>query len=293
MLILVAGSSGLIGSAVVSDLREAGHEVRRLVRRAPAAADEREWDPSSGALDPAALDGVHAVVNLCGASVQGRWTEEHKRRIRDSRIQPARVLAEAVAEHGVPTLLNASSLSYYGNTGDVAVDETAGDGEGFLARMVVDWEAATEPARAAGARVVLMRTGLVLSPDGGLLSQLRPLVRLGLGGRLGDGGQYVAWISVADEIAAIRFLLEKPDVAGPVNLCAPDPVTNAEFTRELGRALNRPVFLSVPRPLVRFAFGEAAEELALISLRAVPKALTEAGFRFQHTDFGAALREAV
>ena len=278
---------------MVSELRGAGHEVRRLVRREPVADDEREWDPPSGRIASGAFDGVGAVVNLCGASVQGRWSPAHKRRIRDSRIAPAGVLAAAVVEHGVPVLLNASSLSYYGDTGAEAVDEDSTEGEGFLAEMVIDWEAATAVASGAGARVVLLRTGLVLSPDGGLLSQLKPLVRLGLGGRLGDGEQFVAWISVPDEVAAIRFLLENPDVSGPVNLCAPEPVTNDEFTRALGRALNRPVLLSVPKSVVRFALGEAADELALISLRVVPGVLRDAGFEFRHVDFSTALAEVL
>jgi len=293
MLILIAGSTGLIGSAVVSELRGAGHEVRRLVRREPVADDEREWDPPSGKIADGAFEGVGAVVNLCGASVQGRWTPAHKRRIRDSRIAPAGVLAAAVAEHGVPTLLNASSLSFYGDTGTDVVDEDSGEGRGFLAEMVIDWEAATAVARDSGTRVVLLRTGLVLSPDAGLLSQLKPMIRLGLGGRLGDGEQYVAWISVPDEVAAIRFLVENPEVSGPVNLCAPEPVTNDEFTRALGRALNRPVLLSVPKSVVRFALGEAADELALISLRVVPTVLRDAGFEFRHADFAAAVAEVL
>ncbi|MGJ6968332.1 TIGR01777 family oxidoreductase [Streptosporangium sp. G11] len=293
MLIVVAGSTGLIGRTVVSELREAGHEVRRLVRREPAAEDEHEWDPPSGTIARDAFAGVDAVINLCGSSFQGRWNAARKRHIRASRIEPARTLAEAVAEHGVPTLLNASSLSFYGNTRDDVVDETSGQGPGFLAEMVVDWEAATAVARDAGSRVVLMRTGLVLSPDGGLLSLLRPPIRLGLGGRLGDGRQYVAWISLPDEVAAIRFLLDDPDVSGPVNLCAPEPVTNAEFTRVLGRALRRPAFLHVPKTVVRALLGEAADELALISLRAVPRVLRDAGFTFRHTDFGTALADVL
>ncbi|GAA3413561.1 TIGR01777 family oxidoreductase [Streptosporangium vulgare] len=291
MLIVVAGSTGLIGRTVVSELREAGHEVRRLVRRGPAAEDEHEWDPSSGTIAREAFDdGVDAVINLCGASFQGRWNAARKRYIRASRIEPARTLAEAVAKHGVPTLLNASSLSFYGDTGDVVTDETAGEGPGFLAEMVVDWEAATTVARDAGSRVVLLRTGLVLSPDGGLL---RPPIQFGLGGRLGDGRQYVAWISLPDEIAAIRFLLDNPDVSGPVNLCAPEPVTNDEFTKALGRALRRPVLLPVPKAVVRAVLGEAADELALISLRVVPRVLRDAGFTFRHADFGTALADVL
>ncbi|GAA3867675.1 TIGR01777 family oxidoreductase [Saccharothrix violaceirubra] len=293
MLVLVAGSSGLIGNAVVADLRDAGHEVRRLVRRPAEADDEREWDPPGDVVAADALTGVDAVVNLCGSAIRGRWNAKDKRTVRDSRIHATHVLSKAMAAEGVPLLLNASSVSYYGNTGDVAVDESAGSGDGFLARMVIDWEGATAPAREAGVRVVTMRTGLVLSRDGGLLSQLRPMVRLGLGGKLGDGRQYVSWISVADVVAAIRFLLTDRGLSGPVNLCAPDPVTNAEFTRALGRALRRPVFMTMPKPVVRMAFGDAADELALNSLRVVPTALLDAGFRFRHREFAAALADVL
>ncbi|NRQ40085.1 TIGR01777 family protein [Nonomuraea sp. NN258] len=293
MLIVVAGSTGLIGRALVSELRAAGHKVRRLVRREPAAEDEYFWDPPSGIMAEDVFDGVEAVVNLCGSSVQGRWNAARKRQIRDSRIEPARLLAGAVAKYGVPTLLNASSVSFYGDTGDAPADEDSGRGEGFLAQMVVDWEAATSAASDAGSRVALLRTGLVLAPDCGLLSTLRPMVRFGLGGRLGDGGQYVAWISLTDQVAAIRFLLDHGEVGGPVNLVAPGPVTNAELTEALGRAMDRRVVLTVPEPVVRLVLGESADELALISLRITPRVLGESGYAFRHTDFAAALAEAL
>ncbi|MGN9840962.1 TIGR01777 family oxidoreductase [Nonomuraea sp. H19] len=291
MLIVVAGSSGLIGRALVTELREAGHEVRKLVRRAPAADDELDWDPTSGSIASGTFDGVDAVINLCGAPVQGKWTTELKRRMRDSRIEPARTLAGAVAEQGVPVLLCASSVSFYGNTGAAVADETSGSGAGFLAQMVIDWEAATKAAQDAGSRVALLRTGLVLTPDTGLIGVLRPMIRLGVGGRFGDGRQYIAWISMADEVAAIRYVLENPGLSGPVNLCAPEPVTNAEFTKAVGRALGRPAFLSMPKAVVRFALGEAADELALISLRVVPQVLSDAGFKFRHTELDDALAD--
>ncbi|TDD17250.1 TIGR01777 family oxidoreductase [Nonomuraea diastatica] len=291
MLTLVAGSSGLIGRALVPELRAAGHDVRRLVRREPAADDEIGWDPPSGSIASGAFDGVDAVINLCGAPVQGKWTAEQKQRMRDSRIEPARTLAEAVAEHGVPTLINASSVSFYGNVGDTAADESSGPGGGFLAQMVIDWETATKAAQDAGGRVALLRTGLVLTPDTGLIGVLRPMVRLGLGGRFGDGRQYIAWISVDDEVAAMRFVLEHPDLSGPINLCAPEPVTNAAFTRTVGRALGRPAFLPMPKAVVRFALGEAADELALNSLRVVPQVLNDAGFTFRHTELDHALAD--
>lgn len=289
MRIVIAGSTGFIGSALVPELREHGHEVRRLVRRAPRSDDEFRWDPPAGTITSGALDGADAVVNLCGSSLQGRWSAARKQKMRDSRIEPTEVLAEAVAERGIPALLNSSGIGFYGNTGDVAVDETAGEGAGFLAELVADWEAATAPAREAGARVVLLRSGPVLSPEGGLLRLVKPIFRLGLGGKLGDGRQWLPWISMPDEVAAIRFLIENPEVDGPVNMCAPHPVTNAAFTKSLAKAVGRPSFAFVPKAALKIAFGEAADETALVSQRAFPHVLRDAGFRFRHTDLDAAL----
>lgn len=293
MKVLVAGSSGFIGSALVAELAEAGHEVRRLVRREPRSADEFAWDPPAATISDGALEDVDAVVNLCGSPLAGRWSAAHKQAIRDSRIEPTEVLAEAVAEHGVPALLNASGVGFYGNTGDVAVDEAAGEGGGFLAELCADWETATHPAKKAGARVVLLRTGLVLSGSGGLLKALKPLFWLALGGKLGDGRQYMPWITLQDEVAAIRFLVENGEVSGPVNLCAPSPVHNTEFTRALGRRLGRPAPWFVPKTALRIALGDAADELALVSQHALPKVLTRSGYTFQHTDLDAALADVV
>ncbi|MBA0125580.1 TIGR01777 family protein [Haloechinothrix sp. YIM 98757] len=289
MRILIAGSSGFIGSALVDELRRAGHEVLRLVRREPAAEDERHWDPPRGTLADGALDGVDAVVNLCGSSLLGRWSAARKQMIRNSRIEPTEVLAEAVAERGVPVLVNASGIGYYGDTAGVAVDESRGPGEGFMAQLCVEWERATGPAREAGTRVVSVRTGLVLAGHGGLLRLLRPVFLLALGGRLGSGAQYMSWISLSDEVAAIRFAVEHGSVSGPLNLCAPSPVTNREFTRALARQVNRPAPWTVPAPVLRVALGEAAEETALISQRVLPAALSSAGFEFAHTELDTAL----
>lgn len=293
MRIVIAGSTGFIGSALVPELREHGHEVRRLVRRAPRADDEFRWDPPAGSISSDALDGADAVVNLCGSSLQGRWSDARKQKMRDSRIEPTEVLAEAVAERGIPALLNSSGIGFYGNTGDVAVDETAGEGAGFLAELVADWEAATAPAREAGARVVLLRNGPVLSPEGGLLRLVKPIFKLGLGGKLGDGRQWLPWISMPDEVAAIRFLIANPGVSGPVNMCAPHPVTNAAYTKSLAKALGRPSFAFVPKAALKIAFGEAADETALVSQRAFPHVLRDAGFRFRHTDIDAALADVL
>ncbi|MBK1786191.1 TIGR01777 family oxidoreductase [Prauserella cavernicola] len=290
MRVIVAGSSGLIGSALVPRLREAGHEVLRLVRRDTRAGDERSWDPPAGRIDPGTFDGVDAVVNLCGAPLaSGRWSGARKQVLTDSRIEPTEVLAEAVAEHGIGVLVNSSGAHYYGDTGEREADESLPSGTGFLPELCVSWEAATAPAAKAGARVVLLRNAPVLSGKGGLLGPLKPLFRFGLGGRLGDGTQYFPWISLPDQLAAIRFVLEHDDVRGPVNLSAPEPVTNAEFTRALGRALHRPAPWWVPGIALRVALGESADEMILSGPRAVPRRLLDAGFDFGHPGLDEAL----
>ncbi|MBW0104829.1 TIGR01777 family oxidoreductase [Pseudonocardia sp. KRD291] len=294
MRVVVAGSSGLIGTALVAHLRGAGHEVLRLVRRAPAAPDERGWDPPSGRLDDGALDGADAVVNLGGVGIAERpWSGARKQAVRDSRNVPTDVLATAVARHGVPTLVSGSAVGYYGDTGDRETDESGPSGSGFLADVCRDWEAATAPASDAGARVVLVRTGLVLSPSGGLLARVRPLFKGFLGARLGSGEQYMPWISLDDEVAAIRFAVENDTLRGPANLTGPVPVTNAEFTTELGHAVGRPTPLAVPAFVITAGLGELGRETLLMGQRAVPKALLDAGFQFRHHTVGDALSAAV
>lgn len=291
--IAIAGSSGLIGSALVSALRAADHRVLRIVRRAPSNGDELHWNPDTGEFDPAGLAGVAAVVNLCGVSVGGsRWSGAFKQSLRDSRITPTEVLSAAVARAGVPTLINASAVGFYGNAKDRTVDETVGPGTGFLAQLCVDWEAATGPATDAGARVVLARTGLVLSSAGGVLARLKPLFSVGLGARLGNGRQYMPWISLEDEIRALLFAIAHDEVSGPVNFTGPAPVTNGEFTSALGRALNRPTPLPVPAFVLRTVIGEFADEGLLIGQRAIPAALERAGFTFHHDTIGEALAYA-
>ncbi len=288
--VVIAGSSGLIGTGLVAGLRRAGHDVIRLVRRDPAGADERRWDPPAGWLEPNALAGADAVINLCGAGIgDKRWTEARKQVLRDSRDTPTEVLATAVAEHRVGTLVNASAVGFYGDTGDTPVDETAPNGQGFLAALCQEWESATAAAEAAGARVVRVRSGLVLAPSGGLLAKLRPLVTLYAGGRLGSGTQYWPWISLDDEVAAIRFVTEHDTLAGPVNLAGPTEATNAEFTKALGTALHRPTPWAVPGFALRALLGEFADEGILIGQRVVPKALDRAGFTFRHQSIGEAL----
>ncbi|WP_280293709.1 TIGR01777 family oxidoreductase [Nocardia abscessus] len=290
-----AGGAGLSGRALGAARRRDGHQVARLVRRKAAGPDEFAWNPVRAHLDQRALRGADAVVNLCGASVgRRRWTGSFKQELRDSRITPTDVLAGAVAAAGVPVLLNASGVHYYGGeTGDRVVDETAPAGTGFLAALCRDWEKATEPAAAAGVRTVLLRSAVVLSRAGGMLGMLHPLYALGLGGRLGNGRQYTPWISLADEIGAIVFALTHDTVSGPVNVVGPAPVTNAEFSRALGRALHRPTPLVVPAFALRALVGEMAEEAILRGPRAIPTALEEAGYQFHHPTIGAALADAV
>ncbi|HWM58978.1 MAG TPA: TIGR01777 family oxidoreductase [Pseudonocardia sp.] len=293
MRVLVAGSSGLIGTALVSQLRAAGHDVLRLVRRGPAAPDERGWDPPAGRIDEGTFDGVDAVVNLNGVGIGDRpWSGARKQLVRDSRNTPTEVLAQAVVEHRVPALLNASGINYYGDTGSRVVDESAPLGTGFLAEVCRDWEASAAPAAAAGARVVLLRSAAVLSPAGGVLGRLRPLFRLALGGRLGSGRQYFPWISLDDEVGAIHFLVEHDEIAGPVNLAGPEQVTNAEFTRALAAAVGRPAPFVVPAFALRSVLGQMAEEMVLTGPRAEPAKLLAAGYPFRHRTLAEALAAA-
>lgn len=292
-VIAIAGSSGLIGSALVAALRSADHRVLRIVRRAPANGGEVRWDPDSGEFDASALRGVDAVVNLCGINIGARrWSGAFKQELRDSRITPTEVLSAAVAEAGVGVLVNASAVGYYGNTKDRAVNETDSAGRGFLAQLCEDWEAATAPAHQAGARVVLARSGLVLAPSGGALRRLRPLFSVCLGARLGNGRQYMSWISLEDEVRALQFAMANSALSGPVNLTGPAPVTNAEFTAALGRAVHRPTPLIMPGFAVRAVLGEFADEGLLCGQRVIPSALERAGFQFDHNTIGEALRYA-
>ncbi|MFI7674365.1 TIGR01777 family oxidoreductase [Actinophytocola sp. NPDC049390] len=284
MKVVVAGASGLIGTALVTELREAGHDVLRLVRRTAKRADERSWDPPAGRIDDDALAGADAVVNLCGAPIAGgRWSHARRQLLVNSRVEPTEVLAAAVAERGVPVLVNASAAGYYGDKGDQVVEESAPRGSGFLADLCGRWEAATERAADAGARVVRLRTGHVLARRGGLVGMLKPLFKLALGGKLGNGRQYMPWIHVADQTAAIRYLVEHDSVSGAVNVCSPNPVTNTEFTAAFGRATRRPAPWFVPSPAIRLAAGDSDGEI-LYSQRMVPAVLAHNGFTHRHVD---------
>jgi uncharacterized protein len=293
MRIAISGASGLIGTALTRDLTANGHDAVRLVRRRAQSAGEIEWNPQApaGGLDQSALSGVDAVVHLSGASIAGgRWTPSRKAELRASRIQStdALVRAMAAADPGPRTLLCGSAIGWYGDTGDREVDETAPCGSGFLPELVRDWEAAAGAARAAGARVVSLRTGVVLAAGGGMLGRLMLPFRLGLGAKIGSGRQYLSWISLVDQVRAIRFLLDTETVDGPVNLTAPNPVTNAEFTAALARALGRPAVLRLPAGLLGAALGEVSGEL-LASARVLPGKLLKAGFSFRHPDITATL----
>ena len=290
MLIVLAGGSGLIGTALAGALRGDGHQVRRLVRGPASGPDTASWDPAAGRLEPAALEGADAVVCLSGVGVgDHRWTDAYKGKLRSSRLDTVGTIARALATAGGPSVfVAASAVGYYGDTGDRAVGEDAPPGDTFLARLCVDWEAAADPARAAGVRVAHLRTGLVVTGRGGLLPRLSLIVKAGLGGRLGSGGQYWPWISLADEVRAIQHVLTG-DLAGPVNLTGPEPVTNEQFTRTLGRVLHRPTPWAVPRFAARAVLGEFATEV-LIGQRALPQRLLDTGFSFADRDLEACLR---
>jgi uncharacterized protein len=298
MKVLVSGSGGLIGSALVRRLRSEGHDVVRLVRPGPAgAADTATWDPAAGRLDPAVLEGADGVVHLAGAGIgDRRWSESYKAELIASRVQGTTAIARAIAEGaGRPVLVSASAVGYYGTgRGDDVLTEGDGPGQDFLGRLCVDWEGATAAAEQSGARVVHIRTGLVLSAAGGVLGRLLPLFRLGLGGKLGSGRQYQSWITRQDEVSAVVAALTDHSLSGAVNLTAPQPVTNSELTSAIASALHRPSLLAVPAPALRLALGrEMADETVLAGQRVVPARLQSSGFHFAHPHLDVALRAAL
>lgn len=291
--IVVSGASGLVGAQLVPFLGTAGHDVRRLVRRPPRGADEIGWDPARGTIDPAPLEGADAVIHLAGANVaEGRWTGARRRAIRESRVAGTRLLAAALARLARPprTLLSASAIGFYGDRGDVRCGEHAAPGSGFLADVCREWEAAAAPAEDAGIRVVYARIGIVLGAQGGALARMLPVFRLGAGGVVGAGTQWMSWIALDDVVGALHALLHHEEVAGPVNLVAPEAATNRDFTAALGRALRRPTVLPVPAAAIRLAFGEMGEALLLGSTRVVPDRLIGMGFGFETPNLDDALR---
>jgi uncharacterized protein (TIGR01777 family) len=297
--IAVTGASGLIGSALLTALRADGHEVLQLVRRTPRTAEEHRWDPQHRQIDPAVLADVDAAVNLAGTPIRPRpFTNGYKTQLISSRVDATTTISEAMAAAAAAdparsrVLLSASAVGFYGDTGSRAVTEQDPAGADFLAQLCTRWEAATAPAEAAGIRVVHLRTGLVLDRAAMLVQIMGPIFRLGLGGRMGNGRQYWPWISLADEIGAIRYLLTA-DVSGPVNLTAPEPVTNAEFTAEMGRQVHRPTVLAVPSFAVNLALGEFGRSSVAGGQRALPVRLQESGYAFADTDLSATLRAAL
>lgn len=291
MTIAVTGASGMVGSALAAFLSTGGHRVIRLVRRSPQSADERQWDPNDP--DSELLTGVDAVIHLAGASIAGRFTEKHRKAIRDSRIGPTRRLAELVARaaDGPKVFVSASAVGFYGyDRGDETLTEDSERGDGFLADVVADWEDATTPAE-QNARVVKVRTGIVQSPAGGTLRLMRPLFSAGLGGRLGSGQQWLSWIGIDDLIDVYHRAVWDTALTGPVNAVAPQPVRNAEYTRVLAQVVRRPAVLPVPALGPKILLGEqGARELACASQRVDPHRLVQAGHRFRHPDLDSALR---
>ena len=288
--ILISGASGLIGSAVVASLESQGHEVTRLVRRKPRNDSETQWNPT-GPIPPDLVSGFDAVVHLSGENIAGRWTEQKKCRIRESRIFTTDFLSLALAktERKPATFICASAIGYYGNRGDEVLTEDSLSGDGFLPEVCREWEFATEPAADAGIRVVNLRTGIVLSREGGALKQMLLPFKLGLGGKIGDGGQWWSWIHIADLVSAVHHILQNNSLRGAVNMTAPNPMTNAEFTRAIADALKRPGRLPVPAFALRIMFGELADEGLLTSARVVPERLTQSGFHFRFSELKAAL----
>jgi uncharacterized protein (TIGR01777 family) len=295
MKIAITGASGLIGSALVPHLRSQGNEVVRLVRRPTTAPDEVTWDPAAGTFDLAGLQGTEAVVHLAGAGVgDHRWTDEYKRQILDSRVDGTRTIVDAITHLDVApkVLISGSAIGWYGETGDRRVDETDPAGTGFLADVVRAWEATADPAEQAGIRVVHARTGLVVAKEGGAWARMFPLVKLGLGGKLGSGRQYWSWISLRDEVRAIDYLIANESVTGPVNLTAPNPATNAEVTAAMGQVLGRLTLLPAPAFALKAVLGEFSTEV-LGSARVIPAVLERAGFTWDDTTIASAIRTAL
>lgn len=295
MRIAITGASGFIGTALTASLEQDDHDVLRVGRSASGPGAIR-WDPAAGVLDGAALEGVDAVVHLAGEGIaEKRWTDEQKRRIRDSRVLGTTLLATTLAElaEKPQVLISGSGIDAYGDRGDEVLTESSSRGDSFLAEVVRDWEAATAPAEAAGIRVAHLRTGIVLGKHGGALPRMVQLARFGLLGKIGSGRQWWSWITIDDHVRAIRHLVDQ-DLSGPVNLCTPNPVTNAELTKALGRVLKRPTFLPVPAFGPKLLLGsELAETLLLESKRAAPEKLLQSGFDFDHDEIAPALRHVL
>src|SRR2546421_2870536 len=295
MKILVAGASGLVGSALIPSLESDGAEINRLVRSSPKA-NEIEWHPNQGEIDATRLEGFDAIINLAGENIaEGRWTDEKKRKIRDSRVDGTHLLSEAIAKLATKprVFLCASATGFYGDRDDEILDETSDSGGGFLATVCREWEGATELAAKAGVRVVNLRFGPILAREGGMLGKMLTPFKMGMGGKVGSGRQYISWVSLEDSANAILVAINDESIRGPLNVVSPNPVTNEEFTKTLGHVLNRPTALAMPAFAARLAFGEMADEMLLVSQRVMPKRLSAAGFQFKHPELEDAFRKYV
>ena len=293
MIVAITGSSGLVGSLLQRRLKESGHEVRRVVRGTPRTGSDIVWDPKANSIDREALERAEAVIHLAGENIAaGRWSAARKREIRDSRVVGTRLLAETLAKlpGGPRTLLCASATGFYGHRQDEELDESSPAGSGFLAELCQAWEGAADPARAAGLRVAHLRTGIVLSRDGGALAKMLTPFRLGLGGNMGNGRQWWSWIDIEDLVAIYQRALGNAELSGPINCVAPQPLTNADFTRELGMALHRPTSLPLPAGIARLLLGEMADALLLSSARVLPRRLQQNDYRFQSATLNQALQ---
>ena len=292
MKVLVSGATGLVGSALSKELENKGHDVVVLSRSRPSSEDTIRWDPSSGRIDASRLGGIDAVVHLAGENIVGRWTEEKKRKIRDSRVQGTRLLAESIAglSEKPQAMVCASAIGYYGDRGNELLREESNSGNAFLSRVVEEWEAAAQPAREVDIRVANLRFGIVLSPEGGALGTTLPIFKLGGGGKVGSGRQWWSWVALDDVVGALVHALENESVEGPVNVVAPNPMTNAEYTKVLGDVLNRPTVLPAPAPALRLGLGQVADELLLASARVEPAKLKESGYDFRYPELKGALR---
>jgi len=292
MKVLLSGSSGLLGSALLERFESERVEVVRLARPHSRKSEGVSWDPVSGEIEKNRLEGFDAVVHLAGENIAGRWTEAKKNRIRNSRVEGTRLLAGALAGLARPpkALICASAIGYYGDRGAEILREDSAAGKSFLGRVCQEWEQAAMPAAGKGIRVVWLRFGVILSPNGGALKEMLPPFRMGLGGVIGDGGQFMSWLAIDDAVGIVMHALNAPDLRGPVNAVAPNPVTNREFTKALGRALGRPTTLPLPKPIVRLIFGEMAEATILASARVEPAILNASGYKFRFPEVESALR---
>jgi uncharacterized protein (TIGR01777 family) len=292
MKILISGSHGLVGTALIKALEPGRHEIHRLVRHYPGSPDEIEWSPDRYSIALSLIEGFDAVVHLAGESIaEGRWIDEKKKRIRESRVKGTKLLSDALANLTQPpkTLISASAIGYYGDRDDEVLTETSAPGNDFLSEVCVEWEQATSHATTMGIRVMNARFGIILAKDGGALKKMLPPFRMGIGGRIGSGKQWMSWIALDDVIGALKFALTNDSLAGPANFVAPNPVRNAEFTKRLGNVLSRPTIFPIPAFGVRFAFGEMADALLLSSQRVEPTRLKDAGYQFKYSQLAPAL----